>query len=99
MITKQVRFLDTEENKVFGGILVDDGCDSFIICGCCGGIYELPDAINEGTIEDVTPLDWIDISDEIIGDLDSNDRDQSIIDEILNAPPMGFKEIQIKKPE
>lgn len=32
-----------------------------IICGCCGGIFEL----NE--VEDLLSIDWIDISDSIRG--------------------------------
>ena len=49
-------------------------CDN-IICGCCGGvfsieeIYELADS--DGLMNPIIRIDWVDISDEIRGDLSS----------------------------
>jgi len=58
METKQISFL--ADGEVFGGILVND---EFIICGCCGGVFEK----EEVEILKVYP-DWVSISDEIIGE-------------------------------
>ena len=59
MYAKQIQFKD-DEDTIFGGILVND---EYIICGCCGGIFEK---------EEVTILkefeNWVDISEEIIGE-------------------------------
>lgn len=59
MTTRQVKFKDPD-GEILGGILVND---EFIICGCCGGVFEM---------EEVTILhrypDWINISDEIKGE-------------------------------
>ena len=63
MITKQVRFRGIGEESFQGGIMVDDGSSIYVICGCCGGIYEMDD------IEEINEFEnWINISDEIIGD-------------------------------
>ena len=62
MFTKQVRFYLEGENVLYGGILVEDGNDSYVICGCCGSIIEMDD------IEEIDEFEnWIDISNEIIG--------------------------------
>lgn len=56
----QVVFRDPDNEEGFiGGIAYRDE----IICGCCGGIFEL----NE--VEDLLSIDWIDISDSIRGDM------------------------------
>lgn len=62
MITKQCIFSDGEDT--FGGIYCEgiDRKNSFVICGCCGGIYEL----DEITILEIFP-NWVDLSQEIIG--------------------------------
>ena len=63
MQTAQVRFLPIGEEAWQGGILfVVDEEHAYIICGCCGGVYEMDD------IEKYDILDWIDISNEIKGD-------------------------------
>lgn len=41
---KQVKFLDTDNNVIHGGLLTDNGD---IICGCCGGLIPA-DEIGEG---------------------------------------------------
>lgn len=57
---KMVKFIDLTVNHVIGGILLDDDT---IICGCCGGLIEKDDP----DFEIIEPLEWIDISDEILG--------------------------------
>lgn len=57
METKQVKFIDTEGEEQ-GGILVDN---KYIICGCCGGVFEVDEV-------HYSPLPWVNISKEIIGD-------------------------------
>jgi len=60
---KQIKFRD--EDDVFGGILTDEGN---IICGCCGGVIP-SDEIDGRSIEIVKIYkDWINISQEIIGE-------------------------------
>ena len=58
METKQISFL--ADGEVFGGILVND---EFIICVCCGGVFEK----KEVEVLKVYP-DWVSISNEIIGE-------------------------------
>lgn len=68
MITKQCKFTDFD-GIVHGGIYVmtngqvEDLENDYIICGCCGTIFELDD------IEDYSIYKtWVNISDEIIGE-------------------------------
>ena len=63
MITRQVRFRSLDDDTYFGGILVKDSKESFIICGCCGSIFEMDDIAEIQEYEH-----WVNISDEIIGD-------------------------------
>ena len=42
-MSKQIKFVDLENNSTHGGILLDDGN---VVCGCCGGIFE---GTEEGT--------------------------------------------------
>ena len=57
---KQVKFKDFD-GVVHGGILVEE--DGIIICGCCGGTFEVEE------VEIIETYDyWVDISDSIIGD-------------------------------
>lgn len=59
MITSLYKFKFTdEEGNVCGGIAYG----SIIICGYCGGVLEYDEVSN------VTPLEWISISNEIIGE-------------------------------
>ena len=71
MIVEQVKFRsniddDIVESKeeVVGGIAVYENNKKlqYVICGCCGGIFEP----NECEIVEV--LQWLPISDEIIGE-------------------------------
>lgn len=60
---KQCKFKDYD-NNICGGILCDfDNGDEYIICGCCGGIFDP----NEVEILE-TYAYWVDLSDEIIGE-------------------------------
>lgn len=63
MTTKQVRFRGKGEDTYFGGILVEDGEKSFVICGCCGAVFDMND------IEEIQKYEnWVDIGNEIIGE-------------------------------
>ena len=63
MIAQQVQFNDKNigEGEMLGGIMVDN---EYIICGCCGGIFE----VEEVGKENIFPLKWINISEEIKGE-------------------------------
>ena len=61
MLTEQVKFRYIGEDTEFGGILVDN---KYVICGCCGGVFELDDE----EIEILKKLRWVPISDEILGE-------------------------------
>lgn len=62
MKTEQVIFTCHDDAVgPFGGILVDD---EYIICGCCGSVFEVDDE----NVSIIKRLKWISISDEIIGD-------------------------------
>jgi len=64
MITKQVKFKYLCDDSVHGGILIIQGDEQYIICGCCGSVFEVD--------EDIEILqtynEWIDISNSIIGE-------------------------------
>ena len=64
MITKQVKFKDVCNDSIHGGILVINGNDKYIICGCCGGVIEVDEDVE--IIEEYN--NWVDISDSIIGE-------------------------------
>ena len=66
MKAKQVKFQDSE-GTIFGGILVDTGNESFIICGCCGGIFPMDEEGEEFKLIQVYE-DWVSISEEIAGE-------------------------------
>lgn len=64
-MVKQVLFFDNDNKAYEGGILLEDGR---IICGCCGGIIEADDE----NFKIIKIFDnWVNISEEIYGDLDS----------------------------
>lgn len=65
----QVLFRDPDNTEEFiSGIVYRDE----IICGCCGGIFEL----NE--VSDLLPIDWIDISDSIRGGASTEEIEEAI---------------------
>lgn len=66
----QVKFADFDSDKPswIGGIAFEDK----IICGCCGGVFEISDIYDEADEvgfkgEPIQGLRWIDISEEIKG--------------------------------
>lgn len=59
MEVKQVKFLPSGEEVYQGGIMVDN---TYIICGCCGGVFEMEE------VEKYETLPWINISEEIKGE-------------------------------
>lgn len=66
-IPTQVMFWDEGEGKYAFGI----GYRDEIICGCCGGIFEIEDIVAE-TPSGQQPIysygdDWTDLSEEIFG--------------------------------
>lgn len=63
MNVRQVIFKDLEGNTL-GGIFVDDGCDSYIVCGCCGGVFEYEEIGDDN----IKFLPWVNIDEEIRGD-------------------------------
>jgi hypothetical protein len=67
----QVWFMDVDENEVYynTGIAYHDE----IICGCFGDIYGIREiweaADKEGLTNPIIPMSWVDLSDEISGDM------------------------------
>ena len=59
MTVKQVDFYDGENRECHSGILVND---NYIICGCCGGVFEVSE-LNADKIYIYD--DWTDIEDTI----------------------------------
>ena len=57
---KQIKFID-DDNVIRGGIIDTD--TNTIICGCCGGTFEL----DEIEIIDIYD-DWVDLTYAILGD-------------------------------
>lgn len=57
MTTKQVRFKTTDGPRQFGGVYVRDGSREYVICGCCGGVFQM-DEIKE--FEELD--DWVNFS-------------------------------------
>ncbi len=68
MVTKQCKFTDFD-GVVRGGIYVmtngqiEDPENDFIICGCCGEIFQLDDVESY-----ICYSSWLDMSEEIIGE-------------------------------
>ena len=63
-MAKQIKFIDLENQKIHGGIEMDDGN---VICGCCGGLQEkTEDGVTRKKLE--TYSNWIDLTEEICGD-------------------------------
>lgn len=66
MEAKQVKFEDAD-GVTYGGILVNTGNESFVICGCCGGIWPMDEEGEEFKLIQVYE-DWMNISEEIAGE-------------------------------
>jgi len=60
MIANQVKFKDFEQD-IYGGIIIDN---EYIICGCCGGVFE----VEEIGKENIKILPWVSLDIEILGD-------------------------------
>ena len=69
----QVKFVDCgdpDNITLCGGIAYHD----FVICGCCGAILSIQEIIDDAVAngyhwdDAIIEMDWIDISQEIIGD-------------------------------
>lgn len=67
MLTRQCYFKDEGADTIMGGIYVDNGDEKYIICGCCGGVYDKDDIENLEVFE--LYESWVDISEEIKGDM------------------------------
>lgn len=63
----QVKFYDVHSKHYTGGI----ACGGYIICGCCGGIIAITAILKHAPegIEPIIDLKWIDISNEIAGEV------------------------------
>ncbi len=61
MTTKQIKFKYLYDNSIQCGILIIQGDEQYIICGCCGGVFEVNEDIEILQIYD----EWIDISNSI----------------------------------
>lgn len=58
MLAKQVTFKDEEENNCFGIQIEVSDSEKYIICACCGTIFE------EEDVHDIKPLgEWLNFSD------------------------------------
>lgn len=64
----QVKFWDTDGGHYTAGIAYKDE----IICGCCGGVFEIEeiieDAKNDGVVSIIPYELWADLVSEIAGD-------------------------------
>lgn len=67
MTSTMVRIREHEEDGPtnVGSIITG----SMIICGCCGGTGDLYEVLSETDFEDFEILPWVNISEEILGDL------------------------------
>lgn len=61
---KQCKIFDMDNGEYQGGILLDDGS---VICGCCGGILPADEQDETWRLEEIYK-DWVNISEEIIGE-------------------------------
>lgn len=56
----QVKFVDGDDHLSYG-----IAYQEYIICGCCGSVFELDDVRHNG---EIFPIPWIDISEAIKGE-------------------------------
>ena len=63
-MSKQVKFLDIENNVIHGGILLDNGD---VVCGCCGGIQPADEQDDTWKIVKEYAY-WVNLDEEILGD-------------------------------
>lgn len=63
---KQVKFSDTDNGVIHGGIQLDNGD---IICGCCGSLIPKDEQNEECGFELLEEYEmWVSLDDSIIGD-------------------------------
>lgn len=64
---KQVKFKDTENDVIHGGILLDNGD---VVCGCCGGLITKDEIDNPDEFNNITILEtfdtWTDLDKTIL---------------------------------
>ena len=64
----QLMFWDSDSGTYLGGI----GYRDEIICGCCGGVFEIEEIIEDAKNDGVAPIIpyelWVDLVSEIAGD-------------------------------
>lgn len=61
----RVKEYEEDEPTIVGLFIVN----SMIICGCCGSVGDLYEVLSETDFEDFEILPWVNISEEILGDL------------------------------
>ena len=76
----QVAFKVSEDLDDSGEVLAGIAYCGEIICACCGGIFELDEVL------ELEILEWINIREEILGDIDYVDYDENDINQI----PLNF---------
>ena len=63
---KQIKFLDTDNDVIHGGIMLDNGD---VICGCCGSIIPSDEQRPELGFKLLEEYDtWTSLDEAIIGD-------------------------------
>lgn len=61
-MSKQIKFVDLENNTTHGGILLDNGD---VICGCCGGLFEKAEEGETWKVDEIYDA-WMNIDKAII---------------------------------
>lgn len=64
MTTKQVKFFDSENQAIHGGILIND---ETLICGCCGGVFNKDEWDDLGITIMEEYANWMNLDEEIVG--------------------------------
>lgn len=80
MTTKQIKFKYLYDNSIQCGILIIQGDEQYIICGCCGGVFEVNEDIEILQIYD----EWIDISNSIYRWWMKGDKNEYLFNQIKN---------------
>ena len=96
---KQVLFVDPDEPEMLlSGIAYQDQ----IICGCCGGIFEIAD-IYRYAPEGVQPIkvfsSWVDLNEAIAGDITDDDELYENIDDYMLVDPNQLTMFEIEGEE
>ena len=64
MRTQQVKFFDKENQKLHGGILIND---ETLICGCCGSVFIKDEWDDLGIVILTEYKTWMNLDEEIMG--------------------------------